>query len=77
MMQTGWDAQSCQRGGRVAILTLPGWFAAAIKRDGMVATKSFSFGDGSNLFNPCKAMDPVIEDVASYGELKFLSPIFS
>ena len=36
-------------------------FAAAIELDGMVH-ESFPFGDGRELFNPCKATDPVIEN---------------
>ena len=37
-------------------------FAVAVEMDGMVQ-ESFSFYDGSELFNPCKAMDPVIENI--------------
>ena len=35
------------------------WFAAAIELDGMVQ-ENFPFGDGRELFNLCKATDPVI-----------------
>ena len=51
-------------------------FAAAsyIELDGTVQG-SFSFGDSRELFKPCKATDPVIENL--YGGLKFSSPIFS
>ena len=38
------------------------WFAAAIELDGTVQG-SFPFGDGRELFNPCKAKDPVIENI--------------
>ena len=37
-------------------------FAAAIELDGMVQER-FPFGDGRELFNPCKAKDPVIENI--------------
>ena len=37
-------------------------FAAAIELDETVQ-ESYSFGDGSELFNPCKAMDPVMENI--------------
>ena len=37
-------------------------FAAAIELDGTVQG-SFPFGDGRELFNPCKATDPVIENI--------------
>ena len=37
-------------------------FAAAIELDGTVQG-SFPFGDGREFFNPCKAMDPVIENI--------------
>ena len=36
-------------------------FAAVIELDGTVQ-ESFPFGDGRELFNPCKATDPVIEN---------------
>ena len=35
------------------------WFAAATELDGMVQ-ENFPFGDGRELFNLCKATDPVI-----------------
>ena len=54
-MQTGWDAQSRRW---VAILTLPG----LLQLDGIVQG-SFPFGDGRELFNLCKATDPVIENI--------------
>ena len=38
------------------------WFAAAIELDGTVQER-FPFGDGRELFNPCKAMDPVVENI--------------
>ena len=63
MTQTGWDAQSCRW---VAFLTLPG---CCSYRTGWNGTRKFPFGDGRELFNPCKVSDPVIE---TYGEL---SPI--
>ena len=37
-------------------------FAAAIELDRTVQG-SFPFGDGRTLFNPCKATDPVIENI--------------
>ena len=37
-------------------------FVAAIEMDGTVQ-EIFSFGDGSELFNPFKATDPVIENI--------------
>ena len=38
------------------------WFAAAVKLDGTVQ-ECFPFGDGREFFNPCKAKDPVIENI--------------
>ena len=39
-------------------------FAAAIVLDGTLTIQgSFPFCDGSELFNPCKATDPVIENI--------------
>ena len=37
-------------------------FATAIELDGTVQ-ESFPFGDGRELFNPCKATNPVIENI--------------
>ena len=38
------------------------WFAAAIELDGTVQ-ENFPFGNGRELFNLCKAKDPVIENI--------------
>ena len=39
-------------------------FAAAIELDGMVqGSFPLIFGDGREPFNPCKATDPVIENI--------------
>ena len=46
---------SCQR---VAILV----YCSYIELDGKVQ-ETFPFGDGRELFNPCKTIDPVIEDI--------------
>ena len=48
-------------------------FAAAIEMDEIVQ-ESFSFGDGRECFNPCKAMDRVI---ANIWRTKMSCPIFS
>ena len=45
-----------------------------IELDGTVE-ENFPFGNGWELFNPCKATDPMMENI--YGELKISSPIFS
>ena len=52
-----------------AMVTLVGsnfdtfWFAVAIlELDGTVQ-ETFPFGDGRDLFNPCSAMDPMIQSI--------------
>ena len=46
----------------VSNLTLPGLLYSYIELDGTVQ-ETFPFGDGRKLFNPCKATDPLIENI--------------
>ena len=43
-------------------MTLPGSLYSYIELDGTIQ-ETFPFGDHRELFNPCKAMDPVIENI--------------